>query len=1094
MHIHDSYKKSLRQSVWVLLVLAAAQLVVWLLPMPHAASGIANYLPLHILLEMVSIVIAVLVFAVGWSAFEQQKNMEILLPSCVFMGVAILDFLHMLSYPGMPEFITPSSAEKAIDFWLSARLVAAVGLLAFSIPSLRKRCAQLPRLRQLGMVLLPASILVWLELRHPGWLPLTFSPETGLTSFKVASEYVLIALYALAAFNYLRNMRTPQSFGAVGLFGAVGVMTMSEMFFTLYSDVTDIYNLLGHVYKAIAYGFIYRSIFVSSIREPYRRLQESRRLLQTVIDSVPISIFWKDRALRYVGSNVAFARDAGVAGPQDLIGKDDTQLAWKNQSQQYRADDLQVIESGIPKLGFEEPQTSADGSAVWLRTSKVPLRDAENETTGVLGVYENITQSKLAEDKLRLSEERFRSIIERIENVAIQGYDQDRRIIFWNAASEALYGYSREEAEGRRLEELIIPPAMRDEVVAAVERWKSQGVPIPAGELVLQKKDGSPVHVYSSHTMQVNRLGQAEMYCLDIDISARKQAEEALQLAAMVYQSTSEAMMVTDTGNRIIATNPAFTEMTGYSFEEVQGKNPSVLSSGRQDAEFYRALWHVLGTTGQWQGEIWNKRKNGEEYAEWLTINTIHTEDGAVHRRVALFSDITEKKKADALIWTQANYDNLTQLPNRRLFIDRLEQEIRKAHRENYPFALLLLDLDLFKEVNDTLGHHVGDELLVETAQRILRCVQESDTVARLGGDEFAILMTDRKDLTTIAQFAQGILDALSAPFVLNGERVYVSASIGITAYPNDATTVEDLLKHADQAMYAAKSNGRNRYNYFTKAMQDAAQIRVRLASDLRGALEAGQLHLNYQPVVDLGTGEILKAEALLRWNHPKYGQVSPADFIPIAEETGIIRDIGDWVFREAARQLARWRATYRADLQISVNKSPVQFSADVGRNSHARWFDWLKEFGLPGESIAVEITEGILMDASADVIRQLLEFRDAGIQVSLDDFGTGYSSLSYLKKFDIDFLKIDQSFTRNLAPGSSDMVLCEAIVVMAHKLGMQVIAEGVETRQQEELLRAMGCDYGQGYLISRPLAAEEFEKLLQQERNASLFSGVESV
>ncbi|MEO8418037.1 MAG: EAL domain-containing protein [Methylophilaceae bacterium] len=453
------------------------------------------------------------------------------------------------------------------------------------------------------------------------------------------------------------------------------------------------------------------------------------------------------------------------------------------------------------------------------------------------------------------------------------------------------------------------------------------------------------------------------------------------------------------------------------------------------------------------------------------------TADGRPLRMIGTHTDISERKQSEAEAFRLAHYDHITKLPNRVLFIDRLEQAIKQSHRTGLPMTLMFLDLDRFKEVNDTLGHDIGDFLLKEVAKRLLSCVRETDTVARLGGDEFTITLTELNDLGGAELVAQEILRKLAHPFQLGDDIVYISASIGITFYPEDASNVDILFKNADQAMYAAKDQGRNCFHYFTPAMQEAAQTRMRMANDLRIALVADQFCLYYQPIVELATGSIHKSEALIRWQHPVHGLISPADFIPIAEDTGMIIDIGDWVFREAVGQVAQWRVTHHAAFQISVNTSPVQYS-NRG-NIHGKWVDHLQTLGLPGQSIALEITEGLLLEAGTAVINQLLEFRDAGMQVAIDDFGTGYSSLAYLRKFDIDYVKIDQSFIANLKHGSSDMVLCEAIIIMAHKLGLKVIAEGVETEEQRSLLATAGCDYGQGYLFSRPVPAAEFEQLL---------------
>ena len=413
------------------------------------------------------------------------------------------------------------------------------------------------------------------------------------------------------------------------------------------------------------------------------------------------------------------------------------------------------------------------------------------------------------------------------------------------------------------------------------------------------------------------------------------------------------------------------------------------------------------------------------------------------------------------------------------MFHNRLEQEIKKANRSGSSIALLLLDLDHFKEVNDTYGHKVGDLLLKEAAWRLSSCVRGIDTVARLGGDEFTVILGGLNNTISINRVVRDILHKMAEPFRLGDEVAYVSASIGVTFYPQDAAEVEALVRNGDQAMYAAKNQGRNCFSYFTRTLQEAAQIRMRLASDLRSALTGNQFQLHYQPIVELATGVIHKAEALLRWHHPKLGLVNPADFISIAEETRMIVDIGDWVFRTAAQQTKVWRASHCAQFQISINTSPVQFRKGV--DLHKTWLGFLQELELPGQSLVIEITEGLLMDASPDVTSKLLTFRNAGIQISMDDFGTGYSSLGYLKKFDIDHLKIDQSFVQSLAPDSNDLALCEAIIVMAHKLGISVIAEGIETMEQRHLLSLAECDYGQGNLFSKPVSADEFEKLMDE-------------
>lgn len=569
------------------------------------------------------------------------------------------------------------------------------------------------------------------------------------------------------------------------------------------------------------------------------------------------------------------------------------------------------------------------------------------------------------------------------------------------------------------------------------------------------------------------------------DITNQRQQEDDLKLADIVYKNSAEAMMITNVQNEIIAINPALSEISGYSKSEIIGKDPKIFSSGKQSQQFYQSMWEEIKLTGKWQGEIWNTRKNGTDYPEWLSINTIYDDYGKVFRRIALFSDITEKKKSDELILRQANYDSLTSLPNRRMFIDRLEQEIKVSHRRKQHFALIFLDLDNFKIINDSRGHDYGDALLVKVGKRIVRSIREVDTVARIGGDEFAIILsdssgssdpTDLSEIYNVETICQKILVALSKPFYISEMPTYISASLGVTLYPNDASEGLELLKNADQAMYLAKNLGRNRFCYFTASMQEKAVNHLELMNDLRKAISLNQLTVVYQPIVELQTGVIRKAEALLRWNHPVRGMVSPAEFIPLAEESGLIVEIGDWVFKQTVQHIKRCKEQLGLDIQISVNKSPVEFREMV--NSFD-WLTYLTDNQLSGKNIVIEITEGLLMDNNQHTMEQLARYRAADIKLSMDDFGTGYSSLSYLKRFELDYLKIDQSFTKNLSPGSEDMILSEAIITMAQKLGLKVIAEGIETDEQRKLLLDSGCDFGQGYYFSRPIPGDDFLKLL---------------
>lgn len=588
----------------------------------------------------------------------------------------------------------------------------------------------------------------------------------------------------------------------------------------------------------------------------------------------------------------------------------------------------------------------------------------------------------------------------------------------------------------------------------------------------------------SNELAELGAMFNSMAVTIEKDIATRRALEECMQQATAIFENSSEAVMITDAENIIVSVNPAFTKVTGYRPDEAVGKNWDLLETSMKEQPFFLTVKNSLDTTGRWEGEMTSWRKNREAYVEWRRVNAIYRDGGSIHGWITLFSDITPEKKSEELIWQQTNFDPLTDLPNRHMFHNRLEQEIRKVDRLGSSLALILLDLDNFKEVNDTYGHNSGNVLLKEAAWRLNSCVRGTDTVARMGGDEFTVILAPLKSLISINRVIRDILYKMAMPFQLGDKTAYISASIGVTFYPHDATDPESLVRNAGQAMYAAKNKGRNCFNYFTPTLNEAAQNRMRLASDLRGALADHQFQLYYQPIVELSTSQIHKAEALLRWHHPELGLINPADFVSIAEETRMIVDIGNWVFQKALQQVAAWRVSYFPQFQISINISAVQFGKDV--DLFSSWLGSLREMRLPGQSIAIEITESLLMDTTCDVRSRLRGFREAGLQVSLDDFGTGYSSLGYLKKFDIDYLKIDRTFVQNLGPDSEDLALCEAIIVMAHKLGIKVIAEGIETMEQRDLLTLVGCDYGQGNLFSKAVPAKGFENGITEQEEVS--------
>jgi diguanylate cyclase (GGDEF)-like protein/PAS domain S-box-containing protein len=562
------------------------------------------------------------------------------------------------------------------------------------------------------------------------------------------------------------------------------------------------------------------------------------------------------------------------------------------------------------------------------------------------------------------------------------------------------------------------------------------------------------------------------------DITEQCKAAERLRQAAAVFTSTQEGVIITDLDGAILTVNPAFTTITGYTEAEVLGKNPRILQSGHHSRSFYQAMWHAIRTTGSWQGELWNRRKSGEIYPEWLNISTVRNEQGKAVNYVGVFTDITHLKHSETQLEYLAHYDPLTGLPNRLLLLSRLKHVLERAKRDKTRGAVLFLDLDRFKNVNDSLGHATGDELLQLASERMRECLSETDTVARLGGDEFIVVLEDLSDPENAASVAHHLIDRLNAPFVLSGgQEVYIGTSLGISIFPDDADDADRLIQYADAALYQAKGNGRGTYHFYTESLTRSANERLALETRLRHALDQNEFVLHYQPLVALAEGRVLGVEALVRWQVPGEGLLSPDRFIPLAEETGLIVPLGEWVLRTACACMKAWLDAGLPLKTLAVNLSPRQFrQGDLHETIRAI----LAETGLPSRYLELEITETALMEDGPEIEAKLSALKALGVRIAIDDFGTGYSSLAYLKRFPIDKLKIDQSFMRDIPLDSSNMEIAAAIIAMAKNLKLEVLAEGVEVEAQLAFLRHHGCDVVQGYLFGRPAPADTMQTILE--------------
>ncbi|MFQ5543983.1 MAG: EAL domain-containing protein, partial [Nitrospiria bacterium] len=694
------------------------------------------------------------------------------------------------------------------------------------------------------------------------------------------------------------------------------------------------------------------------------------------------------------------------------------------------------VESWIDTLFIEEPYLTRllhpDFNEIWMRSFIIV-------TIIFFAAYAQraIGRIKLTEEARRESDKRFRIIFERGTDSIVLVDALTGTLAEFNDKTFELLGYTREEFRSMKISDFT---CFESEEEAEKHKKRVLQEESKTYETKLQTKDGRILDILeSSRTLVIQ--GRNYILYLFHDITARKRAEESRRLAATVFETASEGITVTDADRNILTVNPAFTEITGYTAEEVIGKNPRVLQSGKHDLAFYKEMWETINTKGRWSGEIWERRKNGEIFPEWLTVTSIKDDKGKVIRYTGLFNDITKQKLNEEDMYYRAHYDQLTGLANRLLFSERLSQAMKQSQRHDKFLALMFIDLDRFKHVNDTFGHSLGDYLLKEAGKRFQNCVSEDDSVARSGGDEFLILLPNINGKEDAEAVAKDIIEKSSLPFQLKGHDAFVSASIGITMFPADGKDVSTLFKNSDMAMYEAKDAGRNTYRFFNRSMTAIARERATLEWDLRRALERGELEVYYQPIIDIESEKMSGAEALLRWNHPKRGLVYPEKFIPIAEQSDLIVRIGEWVLLSACGQLEKWRNQYSLGIYMAVNMSTRQFNYKTFTRVLT---SCLKKSGLAPNLLALELTESLIMDGAKDAVSKLETFREMGIHLSIDDFGTGYSSLSYLARFPIDLLKIDKSFIHNVATDSTKQDLVRAIITMAHGLNLKVIAEGV--------------------------------------------------
>jgi diguanylate cyclase (GGDEF)-like protein/PAS domain S-box-containing protein len=820
----------------------------------------------------------------------------------------------------------------------------------------------------------------------------------------------------------------------------------------------------------IAYAVALASLVVER-KQANEALRHGERKLATILDGVEAHIYIKDTALRYQYANRRVCELFGKTLEQ-VVGHGDEAFFDAATTANLRANDRRVLEHGER---VETEEINVDRNSGQTRTYlsiKLPLKDERGVIHALCGISTDITERKRVEDALRASEARFRNLFEQASD-GIFLISADNRYLEANTRGQEMLGYTRQELLRMGVADVLAPrewPRLRIELA-----WMMGGQPHLAEWLHL-RKDGStfPAEVSAS------RVDDSSYLAIVRDLTERKRAEARLRQAAAVFDGTREGVMVTDAELRIRMVNRAFAEITGYTEAEALGQTPSLLRSGRHDRDFYAEMWASIEACGHWQGELWNRRKNGEVYPELLSISTVLDESGRVSGYVGVFADISKLKSSEAELEFLAHHDPLTKLPNRLLLLSRLDHGIELARREDRQLALLMLDLDRFKDINDSFGHPAGDDLLRQVAARLTGRLRSVDTVSRLGGDEFTVLLEDIAYPEDAARVAEEIIAALSEPWQLgNHAEVRIGVSIGISLFPRHGASAADLLQQADAALYQVKAEGRGRFKYFSDDLTRAARERIDIEARLRRAIVRNELRVYYQPQVAIATGRVIGAEALVRWQDPEEGIVLPGRFIPVAESTGLIGAIGAWVLKQTCAQGARWLAAGLDSLKLAVNVSAHQFLAGDLVELVSRT---LSETGYPADGLELELTETTLMERRQEAIVMLDRLRAIGVRLAIDDFGTGYSSLAYLKRFPLDVLKIDRSFIDDIPRSVEDNEIAATIVAMGHTLRLEVLAEGVETAEQLAFLERQGCDAYQGYLKSPPMPPEAFERLLREQ------------
>lgn len=1076
----------------------------------------SHFLLFHTLVELFAVVVAIISAIVAWHTYALAKNQFLLLLGCGYFYIGGLDLAHTLTFNGLP-FLESDAGNTSLQLWIVARFFEAVLLL---IAPLFINADFRPRN---FILVLTSSMLLLLWAVAYDWLPAFYIAGKGLTLTKIISEYVIIVLLAGALFTFWQAKQEIEKSNFILIIISIILTMLAEFSFTLYSEFSGTMIILGHMLKLLSYWAIYIVLIESSLRTPFLSLARDANTYDAVPDET--LVVDRDGYIRQV--NEAVRRH--MQDPKNAIG---SRCHLLQHDPKISEEDCQICRSIKAGDLLTSSEFLIEEQQQWFEVTLSAISHGD-KSLAMVHVRRNITVAKEAQARSEVFNRLYtvlshtnkaiadaasrQMMFADICNIAVRyggfkmswiglinnhvvkpqihagdesGYLKTMEIrVDDSALARGPVGRAAKRNQVQCVNNTQLDPDFAPWRDAAEDRGYSALAAVPLSV------NGKVVGIYAIYSELPDAFDDkmlALLGSLGRDISSamlrlqerqkRDQAEAKIQQLSQVVEQNAHAILITDINYKIEYANRAFTVLTGYLQQELINKTPAILHSHYTDDDTQNEISRTIKAGREWSGQIRNQRKDGSLYWALQSITPIKNDEGEVTHYVSTSEDNTDLHDAQQTIEQLAFYDPLTNLPNRRLLSDRLQQALEHAQRyQDQIVAVMVFDLDNFKTVNDSLGHNYGDDLLKHVAQIFQSQVRSEDTVSRQGGDEFTIILAGMKQIEKIADIADSILQKLSQPINLSGHQVVIGTSIGIAVYPNDAQSYDELLRNADMAMYHAKDEGKNNFQFFMPEMNKQAHNRLLLENKLRNAIEEDHFQLFYQPQLDLKTGEIMGTEALIRWFDPEQGMISPAEFIPLAEDTGLIGQIGDWVIEAACRDMKALHAKGFPQLKVAINVSAFQFRH--GKHLTDVISKVLEQYQYPAELLALELTESILIDDIKETLNVLNSMRSLGITLAIDDFGTGYSSLSYLKQFPIDILKIDQSFIRDITTDASDKAIVSAIIAMAQQLDIDVLAEGVETEEHQAFLQSQGCDYVQGYLYCKPIPADElFERWQKKE------------